>query len=76
MAKQSTVGVVGLGRMGGPVAKRFMKSEIPVMAWDIVPACREPFENQHNVRVALPGEMARKCTVIFFVVPSTVEITA
>jgi 3-hydroxyisobutyrate dehydrogenase len=76
LAKQNTVGIVGLGRMGGPVAQRFLKSEFAVMVWDIVPACCERFENKDNVRIAMPGEMARKCSVIFFVVPSSVEIAA
>lgn len=76
MAKQHTVGVVGLGRMGGPVAQRFSKSEFPVMVWDIVPACCEPFEDKDNVCIAPLGEMARRCSVIFFVVPSSVEIAA
>lgn len=76
MAKRHSVGVVGLGRMGGPVAQRLMKSEFPVMVRDIVPDCCEPFENKDNVRIATPGEMARKCSVIFFVVPSSVEIAA
>ncbi len=74
MAKPNTVGVIGLGRMGGPVAQRFMQSEFPLMVWDVVPACRESFENKDKVRVAPPGEMARECSVLFFVVPSSAEI--
>jgi 3-hydroxyisobutyrate dehydrogenase len=68
------LGVVGLGRMGGPVAQRLMQSEFPVMVWDTVAACRKFFANKDNVRVATPGEMARECSVIFFVVPSSKEI--
>jgi 3-hydroxyisobutyrate dehydrogenase len=74
MAKKNTVGVIGLGRMGGPVAQRFRQSEFPLMVWDTAPACREPFENSDRVVVAPPGEMARKCSIIFFVVPSSVQI--
>jgi 3-hydroxyisobutyrate dehydrogenase len=74
MAKQKSAGVVGLGRMGGPVAQRLIQQKVPVIAWDIVPASRKPFENAPGVRLATPGEMARECTVIFFVVPSSQEI--
>lgn len=74
MAKRNSVGVVGLGRMGGPVAQRLMQSGFPLMVWDVVPACRKPFENKDNVRIATPGAMARECAVIFFVVPSSKEI--
>ena len=72
--KRNSLGVVGLGRMGGPVAQRLMQSEFPVMVWDTVPACRKPFENKDNIRIATPGEMARECSVLFFVVPSSKEI--
>ena len=74
MAKRNMVGVIGLGRMGGPVAHRFIQSDFPLMVWDIVPARREPFENTDRVCVAPPAEMARKCGILFFVVPSSVEI--
>ena len=74
MVRRNTVGVIGLGRMGGPVAQRFMQSEFPLMVWDILPGCCEPFENKDNVRIAHSGEMARECSIIFFVVPSSAEI--
>ena len=74
MAKQIPVGIVGLGRMGGPLAQRLMKAKFPLMLWDTVAACRKPYENKKNIRVATPGAMARECAVIFFVVPSSKEI--
>ena len=74
MTKQNAIGIVGLGRMGGPVTQRLMQSEFPLIVWEIVPACRKPFENKDNVHVAPPGEMARKCCVLFFIVPSSAEI--
>lgn len=74
MAKRNPLGVVGLGRMGGPIAQRLMQSEFPLMVWDTAPASRKPFANQDNVRIATPGEMARECSVLFFVVPSSKEI--
>ncbi len=74
MAKQSTVGVIGLGRMGGPLARRFIQSKIPLMAWDILPGRRAPFERKKGVRLETPGAIARECAVVFFVVPSSVEI--
>ncbi len=75
MAKKRVVGVIGLGRMGNPVAQRFIKhSDFPLMAWDVLPECRAPFEREKGVTLAEPGEMARECAVIFFVVPSSAEI--
>jgi 3-hydroxyisobutyrate dehydrogenase len=74
LAKNNTVGVVGLGRMGGPIARRFLQSNFPLMLWDSAPACCEPFAGSDKTRIARPGEMARECGVIFFVVPSSLEI--
>ena len=75
MTKEHTIGVIGLGRMGGPIAQRLMqKSKFPLMVWDTVSACREPFEGKGSVRLSPPGEMARKCSILFFVVPSSAEI--
>jgi 3-hydroxyisobutyrate dehydrogenase len=76
MAKRNPLGVVGLGRMGGPLAQRLMQAKFPLMVWDTVPACRKPFENKNRIRIATPGEMARECSVLFFVVPSSKEIAA
>ncbi len=58
MTKQNTIGIIGLGRMGGPIARRLMQFEYPLMVWDILPACREPFENKGNIRIVPPREMA------------------
>lgn len=74
MAARTALGVIGLGRMGGPVAQRLLQSGFPVRVWDIDAAARAPFEGNSGARVASPGEMARACAVIFFVVPSSKEI--
>ena len=72
--KRKLLGVIGLGRMGGPVAQRLTQSGFPLMVWDSHPGCCKPFENKNGVRIAKPGEMARTCSVLFFVVPSSKEI--
>ncbi|MDA0999336.1 MAG: NAD(P)-dependent oxidoreductase [bacterium] len=74
MKKTEEVGIIGLGRMGGPVAQRFMKANIPIAVWETVPEIRKAHEKKKNVRIATPGEMARACRIIFFVVPSSAEI--
>jgi len=74
MGKRNLLGVVGLGRMGGPLAQRLTQAKFPLMVWDIVASCRKPFEDKRNIRIATPGAMARECSVLFFVVPSSREI--
>lgn len=68
------VGVVGLGNMGGGIARNFRKAGIPLMVWDLAQAAREPFHETAGVEVAPPGDMAVSCTAIIFVVPATPEI--
>ncbi|MBI3055224.1 MAG: NAD(P)-dependent oxidoreductase [Betaproteobacteria bacterium] len=74
MGKRNLLGVVGLGRMGGPLAQRLTQAKFPLLVWDTAASCRKPFENKSNIRIATPGAMARQCSVLFFVVPSSQEI--
>ena len=76
MAKRNSVGVIGLGRMGNPVAQRFIGAKMPLMLWDVSEAARRPFEKTKGVTIAPPGEIAKSCAVVFFVVPSSDEIAA
>ena len=62
--------------MGNPVAQRFIGAKMPLMLWDISEAARRPFEKTKGVTIAPPGEMAKSCAVVFFVVPSSDEIAA
>ena len=76
MAKRNSVGVIGVGRMGNPVAQRFIGAKMPLMLWDISEAARQPFEKTKGVTIATPREMGESCAVVFFVVPSSDEIAA
>jgi 3-hydroxyisobutyrate dehydrogenase len=73
---EQKVGVVGLGNMGGGIARNFQKAGVPLMVWDIAPAARERFRALGGVEIAPPGEMAASCSAIFFVVPATPEIAS
>jgi 3-hydroxyisobutyrate dehydrogenase len=70
------VGVVGLGNMGGGIARNFQKAGVPLLVWDVIPAARDAFAGLPGVEIAPPGAMAARCGVIFFVVPATPEIAA
>ncbi len=54
MGKSEMVGVIGLGRMGGPIARRFLRAKAPLMVWDIDEECRAPFEKIKGAEVAPP----------------------
>jgi len=68
------VGVVGLGNMGRGIATNLLKATRSVAVWDIAPAARARIAAMPGARVATPGEMARVCEVVFFVVPGSAEI--
>ena len=71
-AAKKTVGVIGLGNMGGGIARNLAKAGHTVHAWDIAIGTRNKLK-----RVAImagPSEMAAKCSVIFLVVPGSKEI--
>ena len=74
MARSQTVGVIGLGKMGGPIAEELVEAKTPLMVWDASPSARKPFEKLKGAEVAEPGTMAGKCVVIIFVVPSSLEV--
>lgn len=76
MVKRNCVGVIGLGRMGNPVAQRFIGAEMPLMVWDVSEERRGPFEEAEGVAIATPREIGEACAVVFFVVPSSDEIAA
>jgi 3-hydroxyisobutyrate dehydrogenase len=73
---EQKVGVVGLGNMGGGVARNFKKAGVPLMVWDVVPEARNKFMETAGVEIAPPGDMAASCTAIIYVVPATPEIAS
>ncbi len=64
--------MIGLGNMGRGIAKNLIRAGNQVFVWDIAEAAREPFAK--TATVAPPGEMARQCQMIIFVVPGSPEI--
>ena len=70
------IGVVGLGNMGGGIARNFQRAGLPLVVWDLSPAARDALAALPGVEVATPGAMAACCGTIFFIVPATPEIAA
>ncbi len=76
MSERTLIGIIGLGRMGGPLAHRMIETKFPLMVCDAIPEACKPFAGRENVRIATPGEMAKACGMLLFVVPSSREIAA
>ena len=74
MARSKTefVGVIGLGNMGGGIARNLISAGHHVLVWDISDQAMNKFSRKATL--SEPREMVAKCSIIFFVVPGTAEI--
>jgi len=72
--KGRKVGVIGLGNMGGGNARCLQQAGVSVAVWDIDETTRNSLVEIDGIIAAAPGEMARDCEAIFFVVPGSEEI--
>ncbi|MEE9257087.1 MAG: NAD(P)-binding domain-containing protein, partial [bacterium] len=72
LPKTTKIGLIGLGNMGGGIARNLIKAKIPLAVWDISAKTLKPYRNLgKNVTVAEPGEMAATCAALIFVVPGS-----
>jgi 3-hydroxyisobutyrate dehydrogenase-like beta-hydroxyacid dehydrogenase len=66
-----TVGFVGLGTMGGPMAANLAKAGVPLVVYDASPAAVAAAVRQAGVSAAgSPAEVAARATVIFTALPN------
>ena len=74
MARSKTefVGVIGLGNMGGGIARNLISAGHRVLVWDIADEAMNKFSRKATL--SEPREMVARCSIIFFVVPGTAEI--
>ena len=74
MARSKTefVGVIGLGNMGGGIARNLISAGHQVLVWDIADEAMNKFSRKATL--SEPGEMVERCSIIFLVVPGTAEI--
>ena len=74
MARSKTefVGVIGLGNMGGGIARNLISAGHHVLVWDIADVAMNKFSRKATL--SEPREMVARCSIIFLVVPGTAEI--
>lgn len=68
------VGVVGLGQMGGGIARNLDKAGLLVGAYDVVPTAFAAQDFSPRVRNMTPTEIGEACDVVLFVVPASPQI--
>ncbi|MEK7216337.1 MAG: NAD(P)-dependent oxidoreductase [Chloroflexota bacterium] len=71
-----TVGFIGLGKMGGPVAAHIQKAGFPMVVCDLSDAAALPFIDRGAKRVATPAEVAQQADVTFTAVPMPSDVEA
>src|SRR5215510_13627371 len=72
-----TVGFIGLGTMGGPMAANLAKAGVPLVVYDASPAAAAATGKLSGVTVAAsPGEVASRVGVLFTCLPNDAIVRA
>jgi len=76
VASRLAVGVVGLGQMGGGIARNLDTAGMLVGAYDVAPAAFGSQEFSSRVAKMSPAELGEACDIVIFVVPASPQIRA
>ena len=63
-----SVGVIGLGSMGGGVAKSLLRADFPVRVCDVRPEVVQSFVDSGAVAARRPAELGAACDVVIVLV--------
>ena len=69
-----TVGVVGLGNMGGAIARSLLRGGIPILAWDTSSAALAALVSDGAVAADSLADLGRRCQVIMIVVVTDEQV--
>ncbi len=70
----TTVGYIGLGRMGGGMALNLAKSVTPFYVYDSSPDAMAPLLDAGAIACASAEEIAKNCDLIFMCLPFAPEV--
>jgi 3-hydroxyisobutyrate dehydrogenase-like beta-hydroxyacid dehydrogenase len=68
------IGFVGLGTIGGAIARNIQKASYPMMVRDIRPEATDPLVKGGAEFVGSPAEVARHCRIVFTSLPGPREV--
>ena len=68
------IGFVGLGTIGGVVARNIQKGGYPMMVHDIRPEAAQPFVGGGSQLAGSPADVARHCRIVFTSLPGPLEV--
>ena len=69
-----TIGFVGLGTIGGAIAKNIRKAGYPLMVHDIRPEAVRPLLDEGSECTGSAAEVARNCRIMFTSLPGPAEV--
>jgi 3-hydroxyisobutyrate dehydrogenase-like beta-hydroxyacid dehydrogenase len=70
----STVGVIGLGIMGGAMAANLLKAGLKVVGYDVVPAARRALKRAGGVPARSGTDVARRAGIVITSLPSVAAL--
>lgn len=70
MSNDKTIGFIGLGHMGFPIAGCILKAGYQVVGCDLAPGIRERFLEAGGQWAASPAEVAKRCRVVLASLPT------
>ena len=73
MAERERIGFIGIGNMGGPMARCLAKREHPVMLFDVRPEVTEPLAAESNLFTVAPDleTLGAECRAIITMLPDS-----
>jgi 3-hydroxyisobutyrate dehydrogenase-like beta-hydroxyacid dehydrogenase len=72
-SREATVGFIGLGMMGGPMAENIIKAEHSLVVYDIDPRKVERFVSLGARPAQSPSDVARQASVVISMVDTTAQ---
>src|SRR6516165_12823024 len=71
--REKTVGFVGLGMMGGPMAANILKAGYPLVIYDVDPQKNERFGALGAQIASSPADVARRAQIVISMVDTTAQ---
>ena len=72
----STVGVIGLGIMGGAMASNLLKADFKLIGYDLAPAARRALKRAGGVAARSGADVARRAGIVITSLPSVAALAA
>jgi 2-hydroxy-3-oxopropionate reductase len=76
MSTQPTIGFIGLGIMGRPMARNLLQAGFPLVVYDLLPAATAELTAAGATAAVSPAELARQVEVVLLCLPDSPDVQA